>query len=97
VPEDTSLVSENHSSGEDAGASPKWVISGPFLANFGELPFPVSRVNKGKGGEGRGYSTMALQVLPVGGGVRFFLRPRSPLKPAALKASDRDPASVIPR
>jgi hypothetical protein len=40
VLEGTSLVSENHSSGEDAGASPKRVISETFLANFAELPFP---------------------------------------------------------
>ena len=50
-------------------------------ANFGELDpasefrrilIPRTSVNKGKGGEGRGHSTMALQVLPVGAGVRFL-------------------------
>jgi hypothetical protein len=39
VPGGTPLVSENHSSREDAGTSPKWVIFGTFLANFGEFLF----------------------------------------------------------
>jgi hypothetical protein len=36
------------------------------------IPIPRTWVNKGKGGEGRGHSTMALQVLPVRVGVRFL-------------------------
>jgi hypothetical protein len=36
------------------------------------IALPRTWVNKGKGGEGRGHSTMALQVLPVRVGVRFL-------------------------
>jgi hypothetical protein len=36
------------------------------------IPIPRTPVNKGKGGEGQGHSTMALQVLPVRVGVRFL-------------------------
>ena len=36
------------------------------------IHIPGSWVNKGEGGEGRGPSTMALQVLPVRVGVRFL-------------------------
>jgi hypothetical protein len=36
------------------------------------IPILGTWVNKGKGGEGRGYSPMALQVLSVRVGVRFL-------------------------
>ena len=59
-----------------------WVLSAEHRghAYFRELrerevrriPIPRTWVNKGKGGEGRGHSTMALQVLPVRVGVRFL-------------------------
>jgi hypothetical protein len=47
----------------------------PVFELVDELPrilIPRTSVNKGKGGEGRGHSTMALQVLPVRVGVRFL-------------------------
>jgi hypothetical protein len=39
VPGGTSLLSENYSREEDAGASPIWMIFETSLANFGEFPF----------------------------------------------------------
>jgi hypothetical protein len=55
---------------------------------------PRTSVNKGKGGEGRGHSTIALQVLPVGAGVRF-LRLALTLAAHAQAASATHPTESV--